>query len=175
MITISRDRKRFPFFISFFLLKFTFTFADTFGNLKMMKKLWEENEQEMDVGMNSYKTIEKESLCVNLDKLTPIQKFYHGESVLITGGSGFLGKLLIEKLLRGCPGIKCIYLLMRSKKGKNVSQRTDEIVENVVSFIYLFILFSLCQLFTFYRLLGKKNVEQPPTKVEQPLTQFIPN
>lgn len=108
----------------------------------MMKKLWEGKKQEMDVDVNGYKTIKKESLCVNLDKLTPIQKFYHGESILITGGTGFLGKLLIEKLLRGCPGIKCIYLLIRSKKGKNVSQRTDEIIGNVVSFIYLFILFS---------------------------------
>lgn len=29
-----------------------------------------------------------------------IQKFYEGSSVLVTGGSGFIGKLVIEKLLR---------------------------------------------------------------------------
>lgn len=145
MITILRERKKTFCFFSFFFLFFLtseVSFADTFGNVNMMKKLWEGKKQEMDVDVNGYKTIKKESLCVNLDKLTPIQKFYHGESILITGGTGFLGKLLIEKLLRGCPGIKCIYLLIRSKKGKNVSQRTDEIIGNVVSFIYLFILFS---------------------------------
>ena len=29
-----------------------------------------------------------------------VQKFYNGATVFLTGGSGFLGKQLIEKLLR---------------------------------------------------------------------------
>ncbi|XP_035741478.1 fatty acyl-CoA reductase wat-like isoform X2 [Vespa mandarinia] len=41
-----------------------------------------------------------------------------------------MGKLLIEKLLRGCPGIRCIYILIRSKKGKNVLERLDEFMED---------------------------------------------
>lgn len=65
--------------------------------------------------------------------LTPVQSFYHGKSVFVTGGSGFLGKVLIEKLLRSCPGIKTVYILLREKKGKSVEQRMNEITSDVVS------------------------------------------
>ncbi|XP_014480912.1 PREDICTED: putative fatty acyl-CoA reductase CG5065 [Dinoponera quadriceps] len=60
---------------------------------------------------------------------TPIQTFYAGQSIFITGGTGFLGKILIEKLLRSCPDISKIYLLIRSKKGKNIVTRLNEIFE----------------------------------------------
>lgn len=73
---------------------------------------------------------ERRGVVENTDHLTPIQKFYHGQSVFITGGTGFLGKLLIEKLLRGCPGIAFIYLLVRPKKGKDVEQRIEEIFDD---------------------------------------------
>nr|QGV11519.1 FAR27 [Tetrastichus brontispae] len=64
--------------------------------------------------------------------LTPVQEFYAGQSVFITGGTGFMGKLLIEKLLRSCPGIAFIYLLVRPKKGKDVHQRTEELIDDVL-------------------------------------------
>lgn len=64
--------------------------------------------------------------------LTAIQEFYAGQSIFITGGTGFLGKLLIEKLLRSCPNIASIYLLVREKKGKNVHQRAEEIFDDPV-------------------------------------------
>ncbi|XP_048516238.1 fatty acyl-CoA reductase wat-like isoform X2 [Athalia rosae] len=65
-------------------------------------------------------------------KLSKIQQFYAGQSVFVTGGTGFLGKLLIEKLLRTCPGIVSIYLLVRQKKGKDVHQRTEEIFDDML-------------------------------------------
>ncbi|XP_043486801.1 fatty acyl-CoA reductase wat-like [Polistes fuscatus] len=65
-------------------------------------------------------------------KLTPIQEFYNGQNIFITGGTGFMGKLLIEKLLRSCPGIKCIYILIRPKKGKEILQRGNELFEDTV-------------------------------------------
>ncbi|XP_058793396.1 fatty acyl-CoA reductase wat-like [Phymastichus coffea] len=64
--------------------------------------------------------------------MTPIQEFYAGQSIFITGGTGFMGKLLIEKLLRSCPGIAFIYLLVRPKKGKDVHQRTEELIDDVL-------------------------------------------
>lgn len=66
------------------------------------------------------------------EKLSPIQEFYNGQSIFITGGTGFMGKLLIEKLLRTCPGVTSIYLLVRPKKGKDVHQRTEEIFDDTV-------------------------------------------
>ncbi|KOX80980.1 hypothetical protein WN51_00898 [Melipona quadrifasciata] len=62
--------------------------------------------------------------------LSPIQQFYNGQSIFITGGTGFVGKLLIEKLLRECLGISFVYLLIRPKKGKDMHQRIEEIFDD---------------------------------------------
>jgi FlaA1/EpsC-like NDP-sugar epimerase len=64
---------------------------------------------------------------------TPIQKFYQNSSIFLTGGTGFMGKGLIEKLLRTCSGLECIYVLVRPKKGKDVHTRMDELFEDPVS------------------------------------------
>uniref|UniRef100_A0A1B6F9S7 Fatty acyl-CoA reductase n=1 Tax=Cuerna arida TaxID=1464854 RepID=A0A1B6F9S7_9HEMI len=58
-----------------------------------------------------------------------IAEWYSGRSLLITGGTGFMGKVLLEKLLRACPGIKCIYILCRAKRGFSPSARVSEIVK----------------------------------------------
>lgn len=64
-----------------------------------------------------------------------IAKFYEGSSVFVTGGTGFVGKALIEKLLRSCPGIKSIFLLIRPKRGKDIDGRYQELLENSVNTI----------------------------------------
>lgn len=74
-----------------------------------------------------------ESPSVRIDrsyKLTAIQEFYRGANVLITGGTGFMGKVLLEKLLRSCPHLRNIYLLVRKKKGKDVGTRIQEVFED---------------------------------------------
>ena len=55
--------------------------------------------------------------------------FYKEKSIFITGATGFLGKCLIEKLLRSCFDLKKIYLLVRAKKGKTPQQRLEELVD----------------------------------------------
>lgn len=57
-----------------------------------------------------------------------IKEFYYGCSIFITGGTGFMGKVLIEKLLRSCPGIKNIYVLMRNRKDKCITDRVKDML-----------------------------------------------
>ena len=45
-----------------------------------------------------------------------VRKFFAGKNVFITGGSGLVGKVLIEKILRDCPEVGHIYVLLRSSK-----------------------------------------------------------
>lgn len=43
-----------------------------------------------------------------------------------------MGKVLIDKLLRTCPGIENIYLLIRKKKGKDIHSRIEELFDDPV-------------------------------------------
>ncbi|CAL7940810.1 unnamed protein product [Xylocopa violacea] len=64
--------------------------------------------------------------------VSSVTDFYNDKTVFITGGTGFLGVCLVEKLLRSVPGIKNIYLLLRSKKGKQIEERLEELKKNSV-------------------------------------------
>ncbi|RZF39187.1 hypothetical protein LSTR_LSTR014673 [Laodelphax striatellus] len=61
-----------------------------------------------------------------------IEDFYSGGSVLITGATGFVGKALVEKLLRSCHGIENIFLLIRPKRGLDPDSRFRELMKNPV-------------------------------------------
>lgn len=55
-----------------------------------------------------------------------------GQTLLMTGASGFLGKALLEKLLRTCPRIKRIYVVLRARRGKEPRDRLREILDGPV-------------------------------------------
>ncbi|XP_046975832.1 putative fatty acyl-CoA reductase CG8306 [Vanessa cardui] len=61
-----------------------------------------------------------------------VAAFYAGKNIFITGGTGFVGLCLIEKILRSIPDVGKIYLLMRPKKGKEISERLQEFPTNPV-------------------------------------------
>lgn len=61
-----------------------------------------------------------------------IKSFYQNAYILVTGGTGFLGKVLLEKLLRTCDTLQCIYVLLRSKRGLSSEQRYRELIQNPV-------------------------------------------
>uniref|UniRef100_T1JLW2 Fatty acyl-CoA reductase n=1 Tax=Strigamia maritima TaxID=126957 RepID=T1JLW2_STRMM len=64
----------------------------------------------------------------NSTATSSIIEFYRDRNVLITGSTGFMGKVLVEKLLRCCPNVRNVYLLMRPKKGQDVRQRLDQLI-----------------------------------------------
>ena len=59
---------------------------------------------------------------------TDIAGFYRDRSIFITGATGFMGKVLAEKLLRCCLGIKNLYLLIRPKSGNDIHTRLEELI-----------------------------------------------
>nr|XP_022899728.1 putative fatty acyl-CoA reductase CG5065 [Onthophagus taurus]XP_022899729.1 putative fatty acyl-CoA reductase CG5065 [Onthophagus taurus] len=59
-----------------------------------------------------------------------VAEFYAGKTVFITGGTGFMGKVLLEKLLRSCHGVYRIYLLIRPKKGQNSRERLQQLLSS---------------------------------------------
>ncbi|XP_030762156.1 putative fatty acyl-CoA reductase CG5065 [Sitophilus oryzae] len=69
-----------------------------------------------------------------MDKIKngPISAYYKDKNIFITGGTGFIGKALIEKLLRSCPGVGNIYILLRSKKGMNLEERCQKLFSNPI-------------------------------------------
>lgn len=66
------------------------------------------------------------------DQTSQISDFYSNRSVLITGASGFVGKILVEKLLRACDNIGQIFVLIRPKKGKQPDERLRQLISSIV-------------------------------------------
>lgn len=70
------------------------------------------------------------SVSDRLEGMLPtVAEYYDGKSVFITGGTGFIGKVLIEKLLRSCPNLNRVYLLIRPKRSQEIEQRLEELAD----------------------------------------------
>ncbi|KAK9512592.1 hypothetical protein O3M35_000983 [Rhynocoris fuscipes] len=63
--------------------------------------------------------------------MSAIASFYKNKTIFISGGTGFIGKLLIEQLLRKTEPRR-LYLLIREKKGESSYVRKEKIFQNVV-------------------------------------------
>ncbi|OIT20863.1 fatty acyl-coa reductase 3 [Nicotiana attenuata] len=55
-----------------------------------------------------------------------IQQFLEGKTIFITGATGFLAKILVEKILRVQPNMKKLYLLVRASDTKSAKKRFYE-------------------------------------------------
>jgi fatty acyl-CoA reductase len=52
-----------------------------------------------------------------------IKDFYSGKSLFLTGCTGFLGKVILEKVLYSLDNCSKVYVLIRSKKGTSLDER----------------------------------------------------
>lgn len=65
--------------------------------------------------------------------------YFAGRSIFITGGTGFMGKVLIEKLLRSCPDIEKLYVLVRPSKNVSPEERIANMISVPVIIFHLLI------------------------------------
>ncbi|KAI4386114.1 hypothetical protein MLD38_004075 [Melastoma candidum] len=54
-------------------------------------------------------------------ELGSVVQFLEGKTILVTGATGFLAKLLLENVLRVQPNLKKLFLLLRAADGKAAS------------------------------------------------------
>ncbi|XP_050668708.1 fatty acyl-CoA reductase 1-like isoform X1 [Leptidea sinapis] len=55
-----------------------------------------------------------------------VADYYAGKSVLLTGATGFVGKVLLERLLYNCADIENVFVLIRPKKGLSAQKRLEQ-------------------------------------------------
>ena len=59
---------------------------------------------------------------------------YRGKSVLLTGGTGFLGTALVEKMLRSLPTLGRLYLIVRPSRTQGAKERFEKDVLGSAAF-----------------------------------------
>lgn len=71
----------------------------------------------------------------NESKDPTIAEFFANKNIFITGGTGFLGTVLIESLLSSTPDIGTIYVLVRDKYGSDANERIQRLLSKQVRWI----------------------------------------
>src|SRR5260370_6093791 len=62
--------------------------------------------------------------------MPPLEQVFKGRRILITGATGFLGKVFLAMLLWWHPEIEKIYLLIRGDRRSSVSRYRREILDS---------------------------------------------
>ncbi|GAB0100271.1 hypothetical protein DMENIID0001_162840 [Sergentomyia squamirostris] len=65
-------------------------------------------------------------------KLCQFREFFSGRSILLTGGTGFMGMALIEGMLSASEDIGRIYVVVREKKDLSPSERVAKLLTNEI-------------------------------------------
>lgn len=83
----------------------------------------------MDVDVLSLSCSVQEGSSSVIIIMASISEWYAGKNVLITGATGFMGKVMVEKLLRSCPEVNAIYILVRPKAGQSMQERVQDMMK----------------------------------------------
>ncbi|KAF9436488.1 hypothetical protein BGZ76_003778, partial [Entomortierella beljakovae] len=67
-----------------------------------------------------------------IDASNAMEFYTLNDVIFITGGSGFIGITLIEKILRSLPQVKKIYTLLRISEKASLQDRFEEVISNRV-------------------------------------------
>lgn len=54
-----------------------------------------------------------------------VKSSFRGRNVLITGVTGYVGSLVLEHLLRVCPDVGRVYVLIRGKRNQTAKKRLE--------------------------------------------------
>ncbi|GMS93370.1 hypothetical protein PENTCL1PPCAC_15545, partial [Pristionchus entomophagus] len=65
-------------------------------------------------------------------QMPSVNSLFAGRTVFLTGGSGFVGMVVIEKFLHDVPDVEKILVLVRAAKGKSAQQRWVDISQSVL-------------------------------------------
>ena len=76
--------------------------------------------------------INEDNVNEKLNKANSIERFYADTGILVTGATGFVGKGILEKLMRVCPRIAAIFILIRPKKNQTIEQRFKKLMDDPV-------------------------------------------
>ncbi|VDO90868.1 unnamed protein product [Haemonchus placei] len=58
-----------------------------------------------------------------------VEDVYCDRSILLTGSTGFLGKVLVEKILWALPNVGQIFLLIRPANGLSPKERLEKVLQ----------------------------------------------
>lgn len=70
-----------------------------------------------------------------------IKTFFAEKVIFLTGATGFVGKALLEKLLRTCPAVTRIFVLIRPRTKQSIEERFNKLLENPVCNTFSFVVY----------------------------------
>ena len=67
-----------------------------------------------------------------------IKGFYKDKTIFLTGTTGFVGKVVLEKFMRSLPDFKRMYVMVRPKKLISIQERLEKEILNSEIFDMLY-------------------------------------